>query len=113
MISFSDSTLAELRMFLTSSRVDESGNRTPVTSPWRFSSAVFADPTERTTIDIRLRGDSERELQVILSAADFDHVDEVPNTSRLSDEAFRISILLEEQVFSYTPDQLGPVITLH
>jgi hypothetical protein len=113
MTIFDDSIVEELRRFLLSVRVDESGQKTPVTSPWRLLDVAFADPSGRTTIGILLEDEVHGELKVILKAGDFAQVVEVPNTSRLSNEAFHISIRLEEQVFSYRPDQLGKVITLH
>lgn len=93
--------------------MDESGNSSPVAFPWQCIGMSFTNPSDQTALSILLRDESGRELEVLAKTETFVSDDYVPNTSRLSNEAFRISIALEEQVFSYSSDKLPPAVELH
>jgi hypothetical protein len=99
----------ELRQLFKSELVDPSGHRFPVTREWEVDRVEFDPPDQRQliTILLHLRNNADRTLLVKLTAEEFEQPVDVPNESRLSDLAFTISILMDEDVFSRSPSTIS------
>ena len=105
----------ELRQHFASELIDPSGRRFPVTQEWDVWQVEFEPPNQREMIAVRLRSrvDAARALLVNIRAEEFEQPTDVPNESKMSDLAFTISILIEEDVFSRIPGTLpGDVVEL-
>jgi hypothetical protein len=99
---FPDSLLDELRDVFTAEWIDEYKVRTPVSGAWTLVFIGFEPAGQRRTVVVRLTTDTRR-LDVVLDAEDFGVDAPIPNSSSLSDVAFHISMLAEEQLWDVKP----------
>ena len=103
-----------LRSTAMSSRYDRDGNvvqsQEPFTGKWLLGSFEFEPGTGRRRAVATLNGDT-KVVRAVLDASDFPdliHGEHDPNfnSSRYSDLAFYVSILLEEQILTRDPSNV-------
>jgi hypothetical protein len=113
MQSFPVDLVDELNLILTSVFVDESGKGYPFSEDWFVRELYFDNSKTRRRVSIFLEYPVTTSLRVQLEASDFRMPKHSPNEGKYSDLAFEISVILQEEIFSRSPeDFLANPVTL-
>jgi|SRR5271165_1404795 len=116
MNQFPESLVDELRSVFKDRRVPvyraPGSHEDPFPGHLPLKSIEFRPGSARSIIDVVIGDDIQPPVKVVISAGNFKDNYSVPNSSRLSNLAWVISIHAEEQVFSYSRSELPDVVEL-